>query len=333
MYPNDLDPTPVTPDGDRERRTLSRRDFLARLALASAGAGLFATAFRGFHLTPHQRAEAAEALADTLGRLPKRRHGRTGMMVTPIVISQDWASDLYGPGLDAGINYVHKAGYWKSLPEEFKAIPRESYYTDITVDTTPRNPDDEDRAYNQVIEALRRTGLRYFDIYRAHYGWHTVAEMREKTGTYRAFQRLKREGKVKYYGVSQHAYCPYPEIIAAQIEDGLIDSIQLFYSFGAGKDVRDILDKAHKAGIGLMAMKVYATGADRMRKDTDRMAALKAPKQVGRAVYRHVLTEKASDGKPLIDAAVSAIQNFTQFEENLGAVTATTAARDGFHLA
>ncbi len=199
-------------------------------------------------------------------------------------------------------------------------------------DTTPRDPDDEDRAYKQVMAALERTGLRYFDIFRAHFGWHTVADMREKRGTYRAFQRLKREGRCRFFGVSQHDYIPYPEIISAQIEDGLIDSIQLFYSYGAKPEVREVLDKAHKAGIGIMAMKVYNNGARAMRNDTARMAALKSPGKVGRSVYRHVLTEKASDGKPLIDAAVSAIHNFAHFEENLGAVTTKTASLDGFDI-
>lgn len=330
---NHNDPDPIPGKGNaRAPRGLSRREFVRTLAVATGGTGLVAAAFKGLYLTPGQRHEVAEAMSDALGPLPRRQHGRTKMKITPIVISQDWAPELYAPALDAGMNYVHKAGYWKELPEEFKGRKRDSYYTDITVDSTPRAPDDEDRAYKQVIAALERTGLRYFDIFRAHFGWHTVADMREKRGTYRAFQRLKREGKCRFFGVSQHDYVPYPEILAAQIEDGLIDSIQIFYSHGATKELNEVLNQAHKAGIGLIAMKVYNNGARSMRKDTARMAALKATGRVGRALYRHVLTEKAQDGKPLIDAAVSAMQNLTQFEENVGAVSTRVAAREGFDL-
>jgi hypothetical protein len=313
-------------------RSLSRRDFVRTLAAATAGSGFIGTALAGCRLTASQRTEAGEALTDKLGKLPRRPLGtRMGdMHVTPVVISQDWSPDLYAPALAAGINFVHKAGYWTSLPEEFKAIPRESFYTDITVDSTPNNPDDEEGAYRQVTESLRRNGLRYYDIMRCHDGWKSVDEMKQKRGTHRAFARLKKEGKVRYLGVSQHPFVAYPEIIAAEIEEGLIDSMQVWYSYGTAPEVEQIFAMAHKAGIGMTAMKVYANGHQRMRSDPARQAELKAPGMVGRALVRNALTVKASDGKPIFDCCVNILRNFDQFEENVGAVAPKVAAADGF---
>ncbi|MEW5901288.1 MAG: hypothetical protein AB1715_07495, partial [Acidobacteriota bacterium] len=177
-------------------RPLSRREFVRRLTIVTAGSGFLSTSFAGYILTPSQRAEAAEALGDQIGKLPKRRLGkRMGkMMVAPILICQDNASDLLEPCLVAGMNFIHKAGYWREIPEALKKIPREAYYTDITVDSTPDNPDDEEGAYRQVSESLRRNGLKYYDIFRAHFGWKTVRAMKEQRGTYRAFERLRKEG-------------------------------------------------------------------------------------------------------------------------------------------
>jgi diketogulonate reductase-like aldo/keto reductase len=315
-------------------RSLSRRDFVRTLAAATAGSGFIGTALAGCRLTASQRTEAGEALTDKLGKLPRRPLGtRMGdMHVTPVVISQDWSPDLYAPALAAGINFVHKAGYWTSLPEEFKAIPRESYYTDITVDSTPNNPDDEEGAYRQVTESLRRNGLRYYDIMRCHYGWKSVDEMKQKRGTHRAFARLKKEGKVRYLGVSQHPFVAYPEIIAAEIEEGLIDSMQVWYSYGTDSATQEIFAKAHKAGIGMTAMKVFANGQGRMRGDAAKQAEMKAPGMVGRSLIRYALTVHGSEGKPVFDCCVSQLRNFEMFEENVGAASPKIAAADGFGL-
>lgn len=323
----------VVPNAD-EPQGLNRRDFVRILTTAAIGAGTMAAAFKGFVLTPSQRAEAAEVIADKVGKMPKTTLGKRikGPKIAPMMICQDWPKELYAPALAAGLNYVHKAGYWRNLPEEFAKIPRESFVTDITVDSTPNNPDDEDAAYRQVTEALDRTGLKYFDIFKAHFGWKTVAEMKEKRGTYKAFQRLKKEGKVKYFGVSQHDYIPYSEITAAQIEEGLIDTMQVFFAYGKPKDVVEIFEKAHKAGVGMVAMKGMAHGSDPMRANPAYMAKLKCEGKVGRACYRHILTLKGSDGKPIFDACVTNLRNFDQFEENIGAATMKVAAADGFIL-
>lgn len=318
----------------RAPRTLSRREFTQLLGVA-AGGGLIATAFKGLYLTPTQRAEAADAITDGVGKLPRRQLGtRMGKIeITPIVISQDWNRDLYAPALALGINFVHKAGYWKSMPDEFKALPRESYYTDITVDSTPNNPDDEEGAYRQVTESLKQNGLGYYDIYRAHYGWKSVEEMKQKRGTHRAFDRLKKEGKVKYFGVSQHDFKPYPEIIGAIIDEGLIDSIQLFYSYKGSPELNEIYEKAHKAGIGMTAMKVYARNHGPMRNDTARQGEMKADGKIGRSLLRHVLTQQGADGHRIFDTCVSDLKTYEQFEENVGAAGAKATATDGFALA
>ncbi|NMC82117.1 MAG: twin-arginine translocation signal domain-containing protein [Armatimonadetes bacterium] len=323
---------PNEPTEPRVKRPISRRDFIKALSASAVAGGVLATAFKGYLLTPSQKEEYTEALADTMGKLPKRRFGtRMGKMeVTPIVMGQDWSSELYAAGLAAGINYVHKAGYWRRLPEEFAKVKRESIIMEVCVDSTPDNPDDEEGAYRQVTTALERTGLKYFDIFKAHYGWKTVKEMKEKRGTYRAFERLKKEGKVKYFGVSQHEYIPYPEIIAAQIEAGEIDSIQLFFTYGAPQATVDILEKAHNAGIGIMAMKVFATGSRKMAANPARMTALRSSGKVGRACYRHVLELRGKNGKPIVDCAVTNVRNFDQFEENIGAVALKTTALDGY---
>jgi diketogulonate reductase-like aldo/keto reductase len=331
-------------------KPLDRRDFMRVLTVASAaGPGLAAAAFTGVSMTRSQRAEAAELIVDGIGKLPKvsygTRHG--GMKVTPICISSDWNGELFAPAIDMGVNFIHKAGYWGgNVPDAVKKLPRESYYTDITVDNTSpgHNADNEEEAYNQVVQSLDRNGLKYYDVFRAHYGWHNLASFNNgNNASYRAFTRLKKEGKVKYFGVSQHPYADskpgnpevieqYAELIDAEIKSGLVDSMQVWYSYGYPKPVMEAFARASKAGIAMCAMKIFAHGNGKMRSDVAKMDELKANGMVGRALIREVMHEKRPDGKPIFHTCVSNLGNMERFEENIGGVSPKVAMADGFRF-
>ena len=324
-------------------RAVSRREFLRTLSAATAGSGLLTAAFVGIALTPSQRAEAHEAVLDKLGKLPTIKLGsRLGSMeIGRIILCQDSAPDLIEPSLVAGMNFIHKAAYWprNGVPEAVKKLPRDSYYTDVTVDNTlpGHNPDDEEDAYNQVTQQLDRTGLKYFDIFRAHRGWKSRKSFNNgDNASYRAFKRLKKEGKVKYFGVSQHAtageYEDYVTMIEAEIASGVVDSIQCWISYDTKPEILAAFEKAHKAGISITAMKTIRYGGDKMKKDPTKQAELKAAGLMGRSCLRYALSLKGSDGKSYVDCAVNNMQNLDQFEENLGSISTKTALRDGFDL-
>ena len=329
----------------RSRSTpLSRRDFVRVLtSAASAGTGLVATGLSGFALTASQRAEAHEVILAGLGKVPKVKLGpRLGNMeIGRIVLCQDSAPDLVEPSLAAGMNFIHKAAYWQRgrVPEAVAKMPRESYYTDVTVDNTlpGHNPDDEEDAYHQVAEQLDRTGLKYFDIFRAHRGWKSRKSFNNgDNASYRAFKRLKREGKVKYFGVSQHAtvgeYEDYVTMVEAEIASGVVDSIQCWISYETKPEILAVFEKAHRAGISITAMKTIVHGGDKMKKDAAKQAELRAPGLMGRACLRYALGLKGADGKSFVDCAVSGIQNVDHFEENVGSISQIAALQDGFEL-
>ncbi len=333
-----------------QENPLSRRAFVRALSIATAaGPGVVAAGLSGMSLTSSQRAEAAEVIIEGIGKLPTVKLGRLPFKVSPISMSQDWNKELFAPAIEIGVNFIHKAGYWGgNVPEEIKALPRESYYTDITVDTTSpgRDPDNYDQAIAQVKDSLSKNGLKYYDVYRAHYGWHSPEKvMKEANTSFKAFEALKKEGLVKYFGVSQHPYDgtdkevieKYALLTQACIDSGIVDAMQVWYSFGYPKEVMEVFAKASKAGIGMTAMKINAHGRGKMTADVDRQKALKAEGMIGRALLRDVMTEKRPDGKPIFHTCVSALRNMQTFEENIGGVSPKIARVDGFdfngHLA
>lgn len=328
---------------------LSRRDFVRALSIAgAAGPGLVAAGLSGIALTSTQRVEAAEAMVEGLGKLRKVKFGtRMGnMMVAPICISQDWSRELLAPAIEMGVNFIHKAGYWNDLPEDIKSLPRESYYTDITVDSTSpgaHDPDSFDEAYNQVKNTLAKNGLKYYDVYRAHYGWRTPDKvMKENNTSYKAFLKLKKEGLVKYFGVSQHPYLSagnsespiptYPTMINACIDSGIVDCMQVWFSYNDDytKDVQDAFARASKAGIGMTAMKINAHGRPKMSRDVEKQKEMKADGMIGRSLIRYAMTTKRPDGKPIFHTCVSNLHSVQTFEENVGGVSPKVALRDGF---
>ena len=317
-----------------KERPLTRREFMRALTVATAaGPGLISATLSGISLTRSQRAEAAEAIVAAFGKLPKRPVGtRLGhMMVTPVCICYDWNPELFAPALALGINFIHKAGYWgQNIPDVIKRLPRESFYCDITVDNTPDHPDDYDRAYNQVVSSLEQNGLKYYDLFRAHFGWKTVDAYRINNVSYQVFKRLKREGKVRYFGVSQHPYVPYPDIISAEIEGGNIDAMQVWFSYGTAPENEKVFAEASKAGIGMTAMKIFDHGHGRINDQF--MQEWNAPGQPGRALLRYTLSRKRPDGKPIFHTCVTALGNLQTFEENIGAVSPQVSQRDGFDI-
>jgi hypothetical protein len=138
--------------------------------------------------------------------------------------------------------------------------------------------------------------------------------------------------------VSQHAaprenYETYATMIQAQIDSGLIDAMQVWFSYATTPDELAIFEKAHKAGIAITTMKTVQHGGGKMRADTAKQAELKAPGMVGRACLRYVLGLKGSDGKPICDFAVSSLRNYAMLEENLGSVAPRVALSDGWTAA
>ena len=227
---------------------LSRRDFVRALSVATAaGPGLVTAALTGLSLTASQRSEAMEAIVDGMGKLPESpfRYAHGQYDGSAYLHLAGLEPELLAPALDMGVNFIHKAGYWGNLPDEIKKLPRESYYTDITVDNTSpgHDPDNYDEAYGQVTQSLEKNGLKYYDVYRAHYGWHTPDKvMKENNTSYKAFLKLKKEGKVKYFGVSQHPYHgrwrpvrrdrrSIAAMTQACIDSGIVDCMQVWFSY------------------------------------------------------------------------------------------------------
>jgi predicted aldo/keto reductase-like oxidoreductase len=299
-----------------DAQNLSRRDMM-RLGATGVAAASIAS------LPVMADAKAAD------DKLPKRRYGRTGLEIGWLVGASDWPKELVPRAVDAGVNYWHKAQNWnaKTLPPAIKKLPRESYYLECVVDRVKggheRGQIDEEEHYKFVKDRLKESGVGYYDVFKFHFGYHSVEEAKTNPGMVKAFERLKKEGLVKHLAISQHHYNNIKGDMAWDILDYLAehqpyDATQFFYTYNDRKEVAQWIDVAKKKDIATIAMKTMG-GVGRAAQDEKFKKLLADPKYQGSTPAAAMV--KWLQSNPNLTAAVIATKNTDQFRENVGAAT------------
>jgi len=297
-----------------DAQNLSRRD-LMRIGATGVAAASIAS-------LPVTAAEKAAS-----DKLPKRRYGRTGLEIGWLVGASDWPKALVPRAVIAGVNYWHKAQAWSAdtLPPVLKRLPRESYHLECVVDRVngdhTRGSIDEEQHYQFVKRRVKEAGVGYYDVFKFHFGYHSVDEAKNNPGMVRAYERLKKEGLVKHLAISQHHYPSIGgdmawEILAYLAENRPYEATQFFYTYGDRKEVQEWIDVAKKKDIGTIAMKTMG-GVGRAAHDAKFQKLLAEPNYQGSTPGAAMVKWLKSNQN--LTATVIAITNFDQFDENVGA--------------
>ena len=297
---------------------LTRREFIR---VGAAGAtGMALAGWNG--LTAR-----AEASAPAAGKLPRRRYGRTGLEISALVGAYDWSPAVIPLAVEQGVNYWHKAHRWtaETMPAAIKAQPRESYYLEVVVDRVGgdhfKGHIDEEQHYQFVKQCLAKSKVGYYDVFKFHFGYHSIQEAKTELGMVRAFERLKKEGLVKHLALSQHHYNNIGGDMAYDILSYLIDhspyeAAQFFHTYGDKKEITDVLAMAGRKDFGAIAMKTMG-GVGRAASDAKFQGLLAEPRFHGSTPGAAMVKWLLSD--PNLTAAVIITSNFDQLQENFGA--------------
>lgn len=103
-----------------------------------------------------------------------------------------------------------------------------------------------------IEESLRRLGTDYIDLYQLHGG--TIQDNIDET--IQAFETLKQQGKIRYYGISSIR----PNVIKAYITKSAITSVMMQYSLLDRRPEEECLDMLQKNNIGALARGSIAQG-------------------------------------------------------------------------
>ncbi len=241
----------------------NRRNFIKKSAAGLAGVTFLPLILKG-------QKESKTKEIKKKRKIIYRTLGKTGIKL-PIISMGAQANEknLYSAALDAGIVHFDTANTYgmgrheQMLAGVIKGRPRDSY----VIGTKVYVPTDEKTgiftkgataaSFIEKFEtSLKRLGLDYVEILYLH----SVAKKESifYEPLLSALQKMKKEGKTRFVGISVHTN--EPEVIRAAVDSKVHDVVLTAYNFRQPHlaDVQKAIDYAAKAGLGIVAMKVLA---------------------------------------------------------------------------
>lgn len=251
-----------------------------------------------------------------------RRLGRTGAMVSDISFgcARLDDADVARRAIDRGINYFDASpdyssnGAENTLGKAIRGRRDEVFLTTKFCANNGHLPEETPVAeiIASVEGSLQRLGTDHIDLIQIHSC--NRLERLLAPAYHEAFDRLKEQGKVRFLGVSSHAP-NLNEVAHAAIDSGRFDVLMLAYHFGMWPSHGELLEKAQRNDVGIVAMKTLKGAKHQQLSGLD-----ESDGSYPQAAFRWVLSN------PSVSCLVVSIWNQEQIDEYLYA--SGTAASD-----
>lgn len=241
----------------------SRRNFL-KLTAGAAAAGL---------TLPLNLQGKSQSLKADSSKIIYRQLGKTGIKLPIISLGVMRADNpnLVAAALDAGIVHLDTANGYQNgnnelmLGKLLKDRKRDSF----VISTKMHLPSDRttglfsaDATYDKFMSmlntSLERLQMDHVDILYLHAVSKREAALNQEM--LRALSDAKKLGKARFIGISTHS--KEPEVIQAAIDSKLYEIVLTSYNFSQPHvaEMKEMISKAKKAGLGIVAMKTMAGG-------------------------------------------------------------------------
>ena len=329
----------------RKRKGMDRRDFIKASALGLAGVGTTLAA---------KPALAGQAAPGETSRIKSYRTlGRTGFKASDIGIgtSQTFPTPVISAALDAGVNYFDTSeGYGRgaaerSIGEAIKGRDRKSLFITTKVRTDGLAGTAE--VAEKVQQCLERLQTDYVDC--VMMPGPPTAESVKSEIYHKAIEELKKQGKVRFSGISSHGSRmpgqgePMENVLLAAVDDGRFDVVLVVYNFLQKEPGEKVLEAAAKKNVAVTIMKSNPLGRyfdtknrieqmkkdgqpidERMQKSMEQMEAtakqaeafiqkngLKTPAEIKAAALKFVLAD------PRVHTLTLAFNTFEDIQNSL----------------
>jgi aryl-alcohol dehydrogenase-like predicted oxidoreductase len=245
--------------------------------------------------------------------LKKRRLGNSDLDVTVLGLGcmsigteEKAARRIIEAALEEGINYFDTADLY-DMGENEKLVGKalKDVRERVIIATKVGNrwkPDktgwtwDPSKAYikEEVKNSLKRLGTDYIDLYQLHGG--TIADPIEET--IEAFEELKAEGFIRYYGISSIR----PNVIREYVRKSHIVSVMMQYSMLDRRPEEEALPLLHEHGISVVTRGPLAKG----------LLSDKLIEKAAEKGYLDYSYEELREILPLLKERVAASRSFTE---------------------
>jgi predicted aldo/keto reductase-like oxidoreductase len=238
-----------------------RRSFIKKTAAGAIGIGL--TANETFSLSDHTY---------NLSKIKEyRRMGRTNAMVSDIGSGIPYSESVLKAVIASGVNFIETAESYDNgrnellIGDVINRLEREKLFITTKVNLSTGLATSTDEIIRSAEGSLRRLKTPYIDLYMMHQA-QSIVKVADKS-FHKACDRLKKEGKIRFRGLSCHGTFWWQEqgssledILMAAIEDGRYDVLFFPYNFldpGMGER---IIRACKAKDIGTMIMKSNPVG-------------------------------------------------------------------------
>ncbi len=168
-------------------------------------------------------------------------------------VSFDEAKALFLRAYGAGINFFDTARWYTDSEEKIgyaMADLRDKIY--IATKTGAQNAE---AFWKDLETSLGNLKTDYIDIYQFH-NPSFCPKPGDGTGLYEAMLEAKKQGKIRFIGITNHRLAVAHEAI----ESGLYDTIQFPFSYLATEKDIEIVEECKKNNLGFIAMKGLSGG-------------------------------------------------------------------------
>ena len=296
---------------------ITRRSFL-RNASAASVAAITATGV----LAQDKTSSDKEIPTSRYPEVPRRNLGKTDMSVP--ILSLGAMYNVVDNQIGLRKTLIHNANYWDTansyaggnseigIGNYFERFPDKR--AEVIIATKASGAKNSGQRDEKLKTSFERMNTDYVDIY---YGVHGLSNPNQLTTELKQWSlKAKEEGKIKLFGFTTHSNMT--ECLTAAAECDWIDVIMTSFNFRLMQDEAFMVavDKCHKAGIGLVAMKVMANGQDF---DSEQEKALAAK------FTKEGLTPAAAKIKIVLEderiaTACVGMDTITKLNENINAV-------------
>lgn len=239
-------------------KRLDRRIFIKTTSLGILGTGML------------NRTGVSSDFEKQDNKLPQIKEfrvlGRTGFKVSDIGSGDPYSENLLRATLETGVNFIETSESYSNGRSEsmignvIKDFNRDKLFIATKASPIYRIFRSADDIIQRAENSLKRLKTDYIDLYMIHQA-QNIIKVRDRY-FHRAAERLKKEGKIRFTGLSCHGptYGPgtrdsLEDILMAAIEDGRYDVIFLPYNFLNPDMGERIIKACNEMNIGTMIMK------------------------------------------------------------------------------
>ena len=168
-------------------------------------------------------------------------------------VSTEYAGMLLRKAFDAGITFFDTARMYTDSEEKIglalSDVRDKIFIASKTMSTTP------EKFWKDLEKSLDLLKTDYLDLYQFH-NPKCSYKPGDGTGMYEAMLEAKRQGKIRFIGITNHRL----DIAAQAVESELYDTLQFPFSYLASdKDIK-LVSQCREKNMGFIAMKALSGG-------------------------------------------------------------------------